>query len=254
MTSTQVNEYKQWFQAYTQQYQTNAPHCPYQMKRDHTERVCHNISELCKSLKLSDNDSHIAYVIAIFHDLGRFEQYKQYKTLHDNQSVNHAKLSIWELQRNHVLSNCDPIEKRFIMKGIAYHNVPNVPQNLDPQSKLLIQLIRDADKLDIYKVLTDYYLERDKSPNKIIELNLPNSPGFSSAILSQLLHHKNANYHDLKNLNDFKLIQIGWVFDLNFSYSIQQVKQNQYIEKIAQTLPQTEEIQSYLNYVQSYRL
>jgi len=47
---------------------------------------------------------------------------------------------------------------------------------------------------------------------------------------------------DLKTLNDFKLLQIGWVYDLNFVPSFQTVQNRKYIEKLEKTLPQSKEI------------
>jgi len=47
---------------------------------------------------------------------------------------------------------------------------------------------------------------------------------------------------DLKTLNDFKLLQIGWVYDLNFVPSFQIVKKKKYLEKLEEALPQSKEI------------
>ena len=44
---------------------------------------------------------------------------------------------------------------------------------------------------------------------------------------------------DLRTLNDFKLLQLGWVYDLNFPRTFQIVKERRYLEKIRQALPQS---------------
>jgi hypothetical protein len=52
----------------------------------------------------------------------------------------------------------------------------------------------------------------------------------------------------MKTLNDFKLLQISWVFDLNFTRSYEILKDRQYIERIAETLPDTPEVTEAVGY------
>ena len=57
---------------------------------------------------------------------------------------------------------------------------------------------------------------------------------------------------DLKTLNDFKLLQIGWVYDLNFVPSFQTVQNRKYIEKLEETLPQSKEIKEAVQQAHDY--
>ena len=92
-----------------------------------------------------------------------------------------------------------------------------------------MRLLRDADKIDIWKVVIDYYHKRDKNPNSIVEIGLPDNPVFSQKIIEALNKSRIARMQDLKTLNDFKLLQISWVFDLNFIPSFKAVKSRKYI-------------------------
>jgi len=47
----------------------------------------------------------------------------------------------------------------------------------------------------------------------------------------------------VKNLNDFKLLQIGWIFDINFDITMQTIKSRRYLEMIRDVLPKSEKIQ-----------
>jgi hypothetical protein len=40
----------------------------------------------------------------------------------------------------------------------------------------------------------------------------------------------------MKTLNDFKIMQIGWVYDLNFSYSVDQCLARSYLDKIKNSI------------------
>ncbi len=46
----------------------------------------------------------------------------------------------------------------------------------------------------------------------------------------------------IKNLNDFKLLQIGWVFDINFLPALKQVKDRGYIDAICRSLPPSDRV------------
>ena len=52
------------------------------------------------------------------------------------------------------------------------------------------------------------------------------------------------NLSMLKTLNDFKLLQLSWVFDLNFTASFRQLQERDYIGGIAATLPRSDRIDS----------
>ncbi|MBW1759174.1 MAG: HD family phosphohydrolase, partial [Deltaproteobacteria bacterium] len=110
----------------------------------------------------------------------------------------------------------------------------------------------DADKLDIWKVVLDYYHTRGEHRNKVLELGLPDEPGYSQKILQALHEHRIALVLDLETLNDFKLLQIGWVFDLNFTPSFQAVQKYKYIQQIAATLPQSKEIAAAVKEAEAY--
>jgi len=43
---------------------------------------------------------------------------------------------------------------------------------------------------------------------------------------------------DVKTLNDFKLLQIGWIYDINFPRAFQIVRENEYLEMIRDALPE----------------
>ena len=52
--------------------------------------------------------------------------------------------------------------------------------------------------------------------------------------------------------NNFKLLQISWVFDVNFRPTFRAVHERQYVEKIAGYFPQTREVQQLVAMVQAY--
>jgi len=245
---------KTWFNGYVSGYYTDDSRYnhPILLKENHTKRVCENIIMLGKAMGLSDYDLILAETMALFHDIGRFEQYAKYGTFSDIASENHAKLSLRQMATHGVLSENTGDEKRLITKAIAYHNAAALPDVKDQKELFYMRLLRDADKLDIWKVVLDYYHERDNFQSSAIELDLPDDPIWSGKILEAVMNKKIARMEDLKTLNDFKLLQISWVFDLNFAPSFKAVKKRKYLHQIEETLPQSSDIAGALAMAHSY--
>jgi len=236
---------KTWFNGYVSGYYKDDSRYnhPILLKENHTKRVCENIIMLGKAMGLSDYDLTLAETMALFHDIGRFEQYARYGTFSDIASENHAKLSLRQMATHGVLLKNTKDEKHLITKAIAYHNAAALPGVKDEKELFYMRLLRDADKLDIWRVVIDYYHERDNFQSSAIELNLPDDPVWSGKVLEAVMNKKIARLEDMKTLNDFKLLQISWVFDLNFAPSFKAVKKRKYLHLIEATLPQSPDIE-----------
>ncbi len=64
------------------------------LKEDHTERVCDEMRFLRRELGLDGEKGYLADAMALVHDAGRFEQFKQYKTYNDKDSINHSRFGV----------------------------------------------------------------------------------------------------------------------------------------------------------------
>lgn len=256
MKSDDLKYFKTWFAHYVDAYYTDDPiyNQPIRLKRVHTERVCEEIVMLGQALNLPEEDILLAETMALFHDVGRFEQYAVYGTFRDSESEDHAELGIKVLAKHQVLSICSDMEQSFITKAIGHHNVRTLPEEEDERSLFFARLLRDADKLDIWRVFIDYYARQNEKeePNSTILLGLPDKPACSPAVLGALRELRMADLKDMTTVNDFKLLQISWVFDLNFGPTFQAVHERRYIEKIAANLPRTQEISEVVAMVQGY--
>ena len=254
MNQEDLKRLKIWFDEYVSGYCTDDSdyNYPFRLKKNHTKRVCENIILIGKAMNLSDDELMLAETMALFHDIGRFEQYVKYGTFSDIASENHAKLSLQQMAIHGVLSENTKDEKRLITKAIAYHNVAALPEAKDEKEVFYMRLLRDADKLDIWKVVVDYYHERDNFKSSAIELNLPDDPIWSGKILEAVMNKQIARMQDLKTLNDFKLLQISWVFDLNFSPSFKMLENRKYLHQIEATLPQLPDIEDAVAIAHSY--
>ena len=224
------------------------------IKEGHSLRVAKHIVDICESLGLKEADIHLAEAIALFHDIGRFEQLKRYQTLNDKTSRDHAELGVEVIERKNMLASLEPGEQEIIKKAVAYHNRIELPGGANDRVIFFSKLLRDADKLDILEVLTNYYAAPDYGSNPALELDLPQAKELSKKVVEELLDNKPVNVKNLKSPGDFKILQLSWVFDLNFAYSLAYVKERRFIEKIAATFnpERTPEIEQVHRHVRNY--
>lgn len=237
---------KAWFANFVRAYRSDEPMIQRNMdlKKSHTLRVCREITSLGRRLALDDDELRLAEIIALLHDVGRFEQMARHRTFNDRASEDHAALGLDILEKSGVLGSWNPVIKDIILRSIKYHNRSSLPRDVSGTGLFYARLIRDADKLDIWKVVLDHYYGRKRGKNGTLELGLPDTPGFSRDVAADLLSRKAVDIGHVRNLNDFKLLQVGWVFDLNFKPTWLRVRRRRYLEMMRGVLPESKEIDS----------
>ena len=243
-----------WFKTYVKRFyqdKSNEEQEIIALKEKHTLRVCREIVLIGKSLGLDLPQLFLAKTIALFHDVGRFEQYEKYGTFRDAHSENHALLSVKTLKREKILQNLSSNTQEIIYNAIMYHNVRLLPKELSPEMEFYSKLIRDADKLDVLYVLVMHY-ERPLSSNSTIELDLPEGEGYSMAIINDILNNRISDLKLMQCKNDMKLMLLSWLFDINFLPTLKEIRKRGYVEKIISCLPQTEDIQKVKRHLEKY--
>jgi hypothetical protein len=235
-----------WFRGYVQTFKSGNPAEDRNilLKEEHTHRVRQEIREIGESIGLDDEDLRLAEVMALFHDLGRFPQYALYGTFSDRISCDHAALSVKVLLENGVLDSLDPSEQDLILKAISYHNRAALPESESERCLLFSKLLRDADKLDIWAVLLDYYHRREVEGyrNEALELDLHDTPEISEEVCRDLLAEEIVKAENLRSLNDFKLLQASWVFDIYFWPALVAIRDRGYLERTREHLPSSGEV------------
>jgi len=243
-----------WFIHYVQTFKNGAENIQENilLKEHHTMQVCNEILNIGKQMDLNEDELRLAELIALFHDIGRFEQYARFNTFVDRKSVNHAELGVKILKENNVLNRLDESMQRLILRTILYHNRALLPENETETCLFYSKLIRDADKLDIWRVVTNYYNNKNSKQNVALELDLPNTAGISEEVYQDLINRSIVDIKHVKNLNDFKLLQMGWVFDINFDPTFHFIWSRRYIEMIGNVLPKSKDIQNVIKIIQLY--
>ena len=119
------------------------------LKIIHTYGVVKQAEELAGRMHLSAEDNDLARLIALLHDIGRFEQLKRYDSFEPG-TMDHAAYGVKVLFDEGMIRRFLPDDKwdSIIYTAIAHHSDYELPEISDPQTLLHAKLIRDEDKLD----------------------------------------------------------------------------------------------------------
>ena len=254
MNKKDLKYLKKWFADYVATFYTDDDvyNLALNIKEGHTLRVCANTVMIGQKLDMSSQDLIIAETAALLHDLGRFKQYKEYGTFSDRHSKNHAKLGLRVMAAHQLLAVCSKVEKELIIKAVNYHNALKLPTAENQRTLHFIRLIRDADKLDIWNTFLKYFHAKNNHWHKALVLDLPDTPEYSARFIEALRSQTIAPMQAMKTLNDFKLLQIGWVYDLNFKPSFQVAANHNVIERMESVLPRSKEITEAVRHAKDY--
>jgi len=249
-----MKKIESWFKNYVHQFTSSDRNYNQniKLKKDHTYRVCEEIIRVGESLNLSHDDLNLAKTIALLHDVGRFIQYDLYQTFDDEKSEDHAELSIKVIRKEGILKGIDKSTNRIIFFAINHHNKAYLSKHEFARPLFFAKLLRDADKLDIFYVITKYYHNKDEHTNKAIELDLLDTPQISDRVYKDLISRKIVKFKYIENLNDLKLLQMAWIYDINFPITFQLIKERKYLEKIREVLPDSDKSQKAYKAVRNY--
>lgn len=247
--------FKQWFSGFCASFHTadEENNSALILKEEHTAKVCANILGIAGAESLGADDIMIAEAAALFHDVGRFPQYAKYKTFRDSVSVNHGELGAGLLADAGILNRLTLREREIVMTAVKFHNAFRVPDLADPESITFLKLVRDADKLDIWRILLEYF-DGNRTGNKqsAVLVSFPDTPEYSKEVLDCIFNGQLIAIGMLRTLNDFKLTILSWVYDLNFGFSLSRAVENEYLDRVAATLPQTDEIRQAVSVLHDY--
>jgi len=240
MKQRQLDEFRNWFGEYVAGFYGDDEYinANVKLKECHTHRVCREIRHIAERVGLSASQQHVAEAVALFHDIGRFEQFARYRTFNDAVSVRHALLGVHILRQKRVLASLGESRQEWILKAVEYHADKRLPEDVEGPCSMFARLIRDADKLDIYKVVIRYYDQHRNNPEDCsLSLGFPDHPECSPRVVEKMLRGESIDYGDLRSMNDMKLMQLGWIHDINFTVTLEQIKHRRYLETLMSFLP-----------------
>ncbi len=217
-----LDKVKEVFTNYVNTFDWNMREIP--LKYYHTLEVAKICNQLAKRLHLSDEDVELATLIGFLHDIGRFYQLTKTGTFKDIK-MDHAEYGVKLLFDEGMIRSfiADPKYDEIIKKAVRNHNKYAVEEELNERERLFANIIRDCDKIDIFRVLVVYYQD------EIID-----SP--SAKILTDFLNEKAIWIKDIKNKADAVICKMAYIFDIHYKEAIDILKEKgyylEYINKV----------------------
>lgn len=249
MTIIDRAKVKQAFANYVSKY--NAEDEKIKLKIIHTYKVADICDQISDSLSLDATDKDIAWILGMLHDVGRFEQIRQYGTFNDAISVDHAKFGADLLFNEGLLEEFVPgllqdTERDLIELAIRQHNAYRIVDGLSERELLFCKIIRDADKVDIFRVNVETRMEDiyDVSTEQLL----------SEAFTEEVMAAFDEEHCILKSIRktsvDHLVGHISLAFELEFAISLQIVVKQGYLDQMlgfVSNNPSTNEQMKYIN-------
>ena len=225
------------------------------LKIDHTYRVAGLCQRIAESLGLSEPDVDIAWLLGMLHDIGRFEQIRRFGTFNDAQSVDHAEFGAdllfkeglirkfaegyyeeCELARSgneeaeQIIKNNEHHNKDtgLLEMAIRQHNKYRVKEDITERQRMFCDILRDADKVDIFKVNADipmeiiYDVTTEELKNGVITKEVLESFYKKETVLKSVR----------RSAVDHIVGHISLLFELVYKESYRQAKEQGYVDKL----------------------
>ena len=180
-----------------------------QLKLVHTRKVVEAACAIAKGEGFDAPTARACEAAALLHDTGRYEQLRVYNTFRDSDSVDHAVFSHDIVKEKGWLDGWE--DKDAILAAVLYHNRREIPEGLDPLTLACSRTVRDADKLDIFRVLEDQIATTDWRHDAKAFWNLPTTAAPNPVVAEAIREGRPVDYQNIKSLADFVLIQVGWM-------------------------------------------
>jgi putative nucleotidyltransferase with HDIG domain len=201
----------------------------FELKVVHTMHVVENAKLIATKLNLPEEDIELAQVIAYLHDIGRFEELKDLKGF-DSVNNDHALYGSKMLFEKNLIRKFleDDSYDSIIKNAVENHSKYAIKDGLNQRELLHARIIRDADKLDNFRVKKDEPIEA-LFPGKFSKMEeFSNSP-ISDKVYKNILNHECVDIRDREQPLDYFLCILAFAFDMNFKETLQIVKENDYI-------------------------
>ncbi len=254
MKETALTHIRGWFSGYTDTFRdAGGKLVPMlQLKLDHSFRVAENASGIAADLGWAPEDAQAAEAIGILHDVGRFSQLHKFKTLSDRHSLNHAEHSCEVVEQHGVLAELATERRRQILDAIRHHNRIAIPVDLPASSVPFARLIRDADKLDIFRIFHDAVVTGSiaEHPEMLVGMRSDGAP--NPEVVGLIRQRRQCPFSMVKTLTDFKLLQLSWVYEVHYPTTLARIAERRVLENLAELLPATAEVEELVEAARQY--
>ena len=253
MNSEQLSQIQAWFEQFVDGFcpASSGLPSPMALKKVHTREVALNARLIARELEWSEEDIRMSEALGWLHDVGRFAQFAEFGHFHDATSVDHGLRGFEITSASGILDSLAAPRREAILESIRHHNAKDIPSTLSPFTLPFLKLIRDADKLDIYRVVIEGLRQNGfRELSSIwphIQLDGPANPG----LLKEIQTRRNVDLVHVKSLADFLVLLGHWTDDLQYKPTREQIRQRRILESLSAYLPAHPEAQEFFRQVEN---
>ncbi|MBN2301764.1 MAG: HD domain-containing protein [Lentisphaerae bacterium] len=254
MTESELFVIEKQFEGYVASFKTanSTLPPPLQLKKEHCKRVAAEAQTLSADLEWALSEQILAEAIGLLHDIGRFSQFSEFNTFSDAVSIDHGERGAAVMNQLNWLSKLPDEEHLIVIDSIRYHNRLAIPDNLSDRSAAFLRLVRDADKLDIIGIVLNAMKQNGFSdlPTMLPNIAMDRTP--SQQFIDEIARHKRASLNNVNSLADFLLMQLSWVYDLNYPVTLKRFYDRNIPSKILKYLNNDIRIQTFEKEIYRY--
>lgn len=226
------NNAKQQFEKYLDSYDSNNDKV--RLKIIHTYGVVHAMEEICHRMQLSEEDTELARIIALLHDIGRFEQLKRFDSF-EPTTMDHAAYGVKVLFEEGMIRQFVPEDTwdDIIKTSIAHHSDFCLEGITDPRTLLHARLIRDADKLDNcrVKLKDDLQIFMGASAEEI------GAQEITPVVYDTIFKNQCIYSPDRVTKMDYWVSYVAYFSDIYFRASLDIIQEHNYLNRIIDRIP-----------------
>ncbi|MBF0408986.1 MAG: HD domain-containing protein [Candidatus Riflebacteria bacterium] len=237
---------KNLFESYVDRFrdQSGSFHSLLELKYQHSLRVAANSRAIAVEECFSEDHQFLAEAIGLLHDIGRFSQFSVFKSFRDADTIDHGAEGQRILESEKFNSLINHKDTATVFSAVHFHNRMhnNIPGNLSRQEYLFLNLIRDADKLDIFEIVLKSIRENGFRELSEMLPHVSNSRELTPGIIQEAMNNKSLAIGRLSTLSDFLIMIATWYYDLNLAASRLIASRRNFLTLIRSELPSSNEI------------
>lgn len=199
------------------------------LKYYHTIEVANISEQIANVMGLTQEEIDLAKLIGYLHDIGRFIQIAVTNTFKDKK-MDHAEEGVKKLFEEGLIREFVDTNKYdvIIRKAVNNHNKYKIIDEVNSRELLFANIIRDADKIDIFRVCAkkhEYKFEKEPSEK----------------VLQAFEKQESVNLLDIKNKSDSTLCILAFIFDMNYKESFEILREKGYYTDFINSIKVSEE-------------
>ena len=206
------------FKRFVQQFDGNDKQI--NLKISHSYHVADLAVKLGKRLELEKEEIMLAKVIGLLHDVGRFIQYQKAHSYCDLKTkIDHAAVGVdYLFKENHIEDfGIDKKYHQIIRIAILNHNKLKIENGLKEKELFFSKLIRDIDKIDIFRVNAVYFdFKYDSTLTKEVK--------------KEFEEQELVNRSIIESKSDDIVSALSFIYDINFKESFELLNETDNLE------------------------